>query len=507
MKIKKILLKYKAVPLSAAGVLLLFFSYPKFSFWPLAWLALIPLLWVMLSARGAKEAFFYGLASGFFFYALLLHWIMPTMAAGGVAWPLRVLALFLLALLLSLEFAVLFLAGWKAGKFGHMPAAFIISSLWVLLEFAKINASRSLVWFPWFILGYTQWNNPAALGVASYGKVYAVSFLLVFSQCVIAGFLVYKNSFKGAAARVLLLFAVLFSAFYYGRTGPGAEISAPGAELKISVLQPSIDLYKKWDVSYAEWIKSRLEKLVAEASSGKAELIIWPENALPGWIDDKELFKWLSDLVKKSGAWHIVGSASRSDGRFISAFLISPSGEITGEYSKRVLVPFGEYVPLRELLGRHISAIGALGEFESGPGKQELLEAGKAKIGMSICYESLFSYLFFDQLARKPDFFANITNDGWYLDTSAPHQHLAAAVFRAAETRKPLVRAANNGISAFISPRGEIESSLGLNEYGTLTGTVEIGAPEKGTGLISGNCAVYLSVLIVAAFLLAAMFI
>ena len=154
----------------------------------------------------------------------------------------------------------------------------------------------------------------------------------------------------------------------------------------------------------------------------------------------------------------MVGAASSEGVPRVSAFLIGTDGLRLAEYHKRVLVPFGEYVPFRSLLSGLIRPLGEMGEFHPGRMKQELPSVDGVRIGMTICYESVFPAVYRADAGRGAQVFVNLTNDGWYLDTAAPRQHLSASVLRAAETGCPVLRAANNGISAFIDGRGRIKA-------------------------------------------------
>jgi apolipoprotein N-acyltransferase len=159
----------------------------------------------------------------------------------------------------------------------------------------------------------------------------------------------------------------------------------------------------------------------------------------------------------------------------VAAFLLDGKGEIKASYNKRRLVPFGEYVPLRDFLGKYIKPVAALGEFEEGDMEQPLFELpGGIKLGAAVCYESIFPYLFSADVRAGAAVFFNITNDGWYLDTAAPHQHFIVNIFRAVETRRPVIRAANNGISAVIDPWGRVLAKKGLNERGVLAARVPL---------------------------------
>lgn len=484
---------------------LLFLSYPKISLWILAWVSLIPAVLVLYKLKKMKEVIFYGFLFGFSFYVMLLYWIIPTLQAGKVNLWLAILALILLSIVLSFEFIVLFVFSFKFKRFSPIAFALIFSSIWVMLEYCKINISKFVPSFPWFSISYTQWNNTQILPYAYYGGIYLISFMIVFFQSLFIGIVYrWKNLKKGIVSFFLISSIIFFIHLFSLKIKQNSVISQE--KFSIAILQPSIDLYKKWDKTYEGWIKKRIEKLIELAYLDNPNLIIWPENALPGWIDDKEIYEWLKKNIHQTNTYHIVGSISQIDGKFVSAYLINPDGEIISGYNKRILVPFGEYVPFRNILGKYVKVVSTLGEFEKGNSNQNLFEVKNFKIGPSICYETMFNYLFNDQAKKGADFFVNITNDGWYLNTGAPYQHLAAAVLRAAENGKYFIRAANNGVSAVISPYGEIEKKLELNDYGIIKAEISKTILQERTFPFSNDCVFFLSLIIIVSFFFAVLF-
>ncbi len=478
---------------------LLFLSYPGIDIWPLAFFALIPFFIAVKNAKSLSAAIIYSFLFGLFFYIQILYWLVPTMQAGGVGLAGAVLALIALSAMLSLEFIIPSFAAFFFKKLGCAAWALSLSSAWVLTDFAKTQVNKWMAWFPWFNLAYTQHNNSFLLPYAFHIGVYGFSFLMVYSQSSLA----YSAGRNKTFLFKIIFFSAVFSAAAF--FGCSRQLSPESSSFKAAIIQPSVELYRKWDEKYREQIMSDNETLALEASRHKPSLIVWPENALPGWINDKPLFDRVSSLARKTSSYHIIGSVSSMEGRHVSAFLVSPEGEIRGEYMKRQLVPFGEYVPFREVLAGRVSALGAMGEFEPGAENQKPFDINGLSAGISICYESVFDYLFYQQKQKGAQVFINITNDGWYFDTLMPRQHLAAAQFRAAENRTPLIRAANSGISAFIDAYGHIISSSGLNEKLYLTADITKSEADKSP--LPRYFFVYLSLIIFISFLTARIFI
>lgn len=491
--------------LPALTSLLLILSYPRFSQGWLAWFALAPLAYYILGSKTLKAAAAGGAACGFLFYLGILYWIYPTMRAGGVGPVVSALGFVLLSLVLSAEFLLIAVYGFRLKRTGLKTWPYLFALGWLLLEYGKVYLSLKAVWFPWFMLGYTQWNYPPLIQVVSVTGVYGLSAAVCFSGALLGSLFALDASWLKKALRfspALLVFAGLW---YFGRQelewAGGAE---SGGSLKAALLQPSVDLYAKWDAAEAGGIKAGLEELLAGTKG--ADLAVWPENALPCWLDEADCAAWLRAAVSSGGAaGSIVGSVSAGGGRHVAAFLLDGKGEITASYNKRRLVPFGEYVPFRGLLGRFISPVAALGEFEPGDAEQRLLNLKGTRIGVAICYESIFPYLFAGDTRDGADIFVNITNDGWYLDTAAPYQHFIANIFRAAENRRAVVRAANNGISAVIDPWGRVLSKTALNERTVLNARAPL-CRERAFFPFHGHWFAVVAAAIVSAFLLAVLF-
>lgn len=494
--------KIPAVIFPLLTSVLLVLAYPKFDLGWLGWAALGPFCYFLLRAGSRREAALGGLLCGFTAYLGLLYWIYPTMRAGGVGPAVSLLGLLLLALTLGLEFALAGLYGFQLRRAGVAAWPYVFALGWYLLEYGKVWLAMKAAWFPWFMLGYTQWQSPELIQVCSVTGVYGLSAALAFTGALAASLFF----LKGPAWRRLARFApaplLLAGLWYFGR-GELARAEPPARALKAALLQPAIEQYAKWDAAREDGIKAVMERLSAEAAA--AELALWPENALPCWFDEPACQAWLKKTVSPRAGHSLVGSVSAGGGKHVSAFLLDGEGNVRGTYDKRQLVPFGEYVPFRELLGRWIAPVAELGEFQPGRPGQPLMELRGFKLGTAICYESIFPPLFAADAARGADLFVNITNDGWYLDTAAPHQHFAANIFRAVETRRAVLRAANNGISGLIDPWGRVVSRTALDERLVLEAAAPAGAAQSFFTLF-GHWFALAALLVVSAFLIAVLF-
>lgn len=458
--------------LAVSTSILLILSYPKPSLGFFAWFALAPLTYAILKAADWRKALLLGFISGLVFYSGILYWIYFTCRAGELSVPLSILCWLLLSSCLALEW-VLF--AWLAHLFARTGPGFAFGTAvaWTLIEWLKVLLAQKAAWFPWFLLAYTQWNYTTIIQVVSVTGPYGLSFAIAFLG-ISAGWYFYQKKpisglLSGLAPAILFGIGIWIYGFAVLRMADKQQFTG---EFKVAILQPDIDQYKKWDEKYEKWIISQLMWLLEEASKFSPELVVWPESALPGWIEDPVYHNWVSSLAVNMKAMQLVGSISGEGGKHVSAMLFDTDGQLAGEYNKRKLVPFGEYVPFRKFLGSFITPISKLGEFEPGAGKQQLLHAGNKKLGVTICYESIFPYLVSASADSGADILVNMTNDGWYLNTAGPYQHLLINIFRAVENRKPLVRAANTGISAWIDPWGRVQNYLAIDNQGVLYASI-----------------------------------
>lgn len=484
---------------------LIFLSYPKISISSLAFVALIPFILVIFNIKSLKNALKYGFIFGFTTYLFLLYWIYITLRAGDVNLLFSILGLVLLCLILSVEFIIITIITFYAKQYGTVMMIFVLPSVWVLVDFFKVAITRYIPYFPWFQISYSQWNNPYILNLAHFGQSYTITFLIVFINSLLASIVLEKEK-KQKIKRFITTFIIMIISIIIGRMryyDIEKDFKNSKESIKIAMIQPSIDFYLKWDLTSIDYIQSRIETLLKEVKTKNPSLIVWPENALYGWIDDPAVMSWLCLNLARTTSTHVVGSVSRGDAQHVSLYYLDSKCNIKNVYSKRRLVPFGEYVPMRKFLGRYISAITGLGEFSEGSMSQTPYEFMRFKIGNTICYETIFNYLFYPD--DDVDLFINITNDGWYLDTSAPYQHFAAAVMRSVETARPLVRSANNGISAVIYPNGRRDAELKLNEYGYVIHDLrKINIPRPND--MEKNLTVYISLMITIAFAIALLF-
>lgn len=438
--------------------------------------------------RAAMVAFLGGLAG----QSLVLHWIyVVTVVYGGVPFVVGVLAPIGLAGYTALHLG---LFGWAAARLAQrrLDGPLLLAAAFTAQEWLRHHVFTG---FPWGVLGYAQHDNPLLMAVASLGGVHALSLVMALGSF---GALTLlrdraagrRPTLSGVAALGLVVAAHGIGALVLARETPPA-----GGTLRVAVLQGNIAQDVKWNEDFIEETMQRYERLTREAALRGAEVILWPETAVPGSIDlDAGMRERLQRLAEQAQATLVVGAVGiegrgRTARYFDSAFVLLPDGSITDRYDKAHLVPFGEYVPFADWIGGVVEALArgiAPASVTPGAGprvvaierppRSALPEAAVVPAGVSVCYELLFPDLMRRFVRDGASVLLAVTNDAWYGRTGAPYQFLAISALRAAETRSWMARAANTGVSALIDERGRVREQTGIFVEGLLVGDVPLRA-------------------------------
>ena len=467
---------------------LLYMSFPQHAASGWAWLALFPFAWGLGKTRSFWSAFCYGWLTGLIFHAAALYWVFYTCVhGGGLTIPLASAAWLGLAGLLSLQLAVLGASGHYLKKTGPF-FPILMACGWVALEWLHQTVAFYGIGFPWFMLGGTQWNFPQTLQLASLVGVYGISFVLAWTG-VQLGWGFSNPSIQKVAGSILLVAAIFFSVYGFGSYRLDQlekEQSKPSLlSMQAVLMQPNIDQYKKWDEAYEQEIRDTLLTMGGQVTPGSALVTVWPENVTPGALVDPAYGKLFEDLAHETQTYQLVGSfLPGPDKQYVGAYLVPPDSDAWQLYEKIKLVPFGEFVPFATTLQQifpQMEVLGELGSFTPGEKHQNLLNVNGVLLGSTICYESIFPQIWLTQARGGAKLFINITNDAWFFNTAAPYQHLAANVVRAVETGRPVLRAANTGFSAWISPSGKIEKQTGLFSQEMLNVKVPLSLKDTAT--------------------------
>jgi apolipoprotein N-acyltransferase len=462
------------IVLSILSAILLTAGFPKPGMFYLSWAALAPLL---VAVRGAstRRAFALGYLCGFVHNVSVLFWIRYAVNHyGGFSQPASLFLLALLCAYLAVYAGAFALIARKLEKY---PALWLFGSpfVWVGLEWVRAAA---LSGFPWTNLAYTQTPVTLLIQIADITGTYGVSWLIVFASMVLTG-LILKKPYRWAG---LACFAVLLGAsLLYGSIRPGTvrEAQELAPAWNVAVIQGNIDQAQKWDPAFQLETLERYRRLSVEAAARNPvpDLLLWPETAVPFFYGiEQELTGKMNDIVREAGKPILFGSpaATRLDGqvRMLNrAYLVDGKATLAGAYAKRHLVPFGEYVPMARLLFFVHKLTHGVGDNLPGDDPSPLVLTGH-RMGVLICYEIIFPELSRDEVLRGAGVLMNLTNDAWYGDTSGPYQHLEMARWRAIEFRRPVVRAANTGVSAIFDAVGQEQGRIALNREGSYSAAV-----------------------------------
>ena len=469
-----------------SGVLqILIFPTPSLAF--LAWIALAPLLLAilkngsvdgeLLDAAGRSlsvisygQAFWLGYACGIVWYLGTCYWIFNTMHSYGelsVALSLGILLLFALVqgLYHGLFAALLAKIAQPRGdqtdprtrQQALRRALYSIPFLWVSVELARAHITG----FPWDFLGTSQVSNIPLAFVSRWTGVYGVSFEIALVNTAFAAALLAHARRRHELLGIALLAAIIFQAgaLIHPRPSPFTH--------KAMLVQADIPVLDEgWTVEYFDKITKELQaasSFVDNEPHPAPRLIVWPESPAPFYIPDPKFRQALADIATNQQAYVMAGSlgVDRPVGKeaasalLNSAVLVKPDGSLGLRYDKIHLVPFGEYVPFKRFLSFAGKITKDVGDFTPGR-ERTIFDLDGHKVGVFICYESVFpdEIRLFPQ--RGAEVLVNISNDGWYGESGAPGQHLNQARMRAIENNRWLLRATNSGITAAIDPFGRL---------------------------------------------------
>ncbi len=472
------------------------FAFAPFGLFPLAIVspAILFWLWRQMSAR---QAFFSGYLFGVGYFGLGASWVAVSMYRfGGMGVALSLLSTVLFVLVLA---AFPALVGWLYRRYfpgfsSSLRLLLVLPALWGLLEWTR---GWILTGFPWLALGYSQTDSPLA-GVAPLLGVYGIGWLLTLS----AGLLVLAWQLPG---RRWLPLVSLLGIWLLGSGLSQVEWSAPaGAPLRASLIQGNVPQNLKWLPEQRQPTIDLYTRL-SRQHWADSDIVIWPETALPAYYHQAERFlQGLAAEAARHGSNLMLGlpvrPASAPDTYYNSVVAVTDPPQI---YSKHHLVPFGEYIPLKWLLGNLLDILQVpMADFSRGAAVQPPLEVAGQKIAVSICYEDAFGEEVIRALPAAT-LLVNVSNDAWFGDSLAPHQHLQMARMRSLETARPMFRATNNGISALIDHRGRVTARSPQFEVFVLSGSLQ---PRSGATpyVLGGNyplLALLLSSLLLAVFL------
>lgn len=404
-----------------------------------------------------------------------LYWITHALTLDLAAfWWLIPFALLGIPAILGVFIGVVFMAT-KLWPYSGITRGFIFAAMWVSGEWLRAHLFTG---FPWNLVGYAWFFSLEMMQVSSLIGVYGLS-LLTILMAVSLVYIMGNRPLERSIAITIYLVAIL--GWVWGKVhlkNPDVKASPP---IAMRIVQPNTPQTLKWDPAQTEANFRNLLVMTAQPSIYTLKAIIWPESAVPFFLEGDPFHRSLIAKVIPKGALLFTGALRRSPpGKmplqaWNSLLALNDRGDIVASYDKSHLVPFGEYIPFRNILDSLFGkgsikklTVGMI-DFTSGQGPESItLPNGLPPFSGLVCYEVIFPGAVINPLQERPGWMINVTNDAWYGDTSGPYQHLEIARFRAIEEGIPLVRAANSGISAVFDAYGQRIGSLGLEKEGVL---------------------------------------
>jgi apolipoprotein N-acyltransferase len=440
--------------LSLASAALLILIFPRFHIVWFAPVALTPILFAVAREPDVRRRFLLGWAAGVLYWFGVCYWIQFVLSFHGGLGEIAGWAVFLLFCLVKALHMGVFtaLAGTLMQRWWAAPA---VAALWVAIE-----ATHGALGFAWLALGNAGLTMSEPMRLAPYTGVYGLSFIFALLSAAMALAVMGRPRLELAWLLPLPLLVLL----------PALPPAAPGHEAAVLV-QPKISETEDWTAEKVDRMERELMTQSLRGALGDAShppsLIIWPEVPAPLYYDqDARLRDYVNGLARATRTYVIAGVVGHTaEGAPLnSALLISPDGIAVNRYDKVNLVPFGEFVPWPFGFAKHIST--EVGDFAAGKGVV-VFRAGEHRLGTFICYESVFPNFVRKFVTGGAELLVNISNDGWFGKSAAREQHLTIVRMRAAENRRWILRATNDGITATIDPAGRLRGTLPLYEEAT----------------------------------------
>jgi apolipoprotein N-acyltransferase len=437
-------------------------AFAPYALWPLAILIPALLLSLVQSSLSLRNVFISGLAFGLGYFGFGVYWIYNSLHDFGMAPPVVAGGITGLLVIVLALFPALMFALWQFSRqrFGEI-SLWLLPLLWFGMEWLKGWFATGL---PWLSLGYSQTDSPLA-GFAPLIGVYGIGALCVLMA--VALFLLLRDRRYSMLAILLLVPLAGWLLLQLEWT------EAQQKSLRVTMVQGNIPQEVKWQYDQRQNIFNTYWRETSQ--HWDSDLIVWPETALPGRSDELEqsVLQPMQQAAIENGATLVTGlvvSESDSDRYYNSVIML---GAERGYYHKRHLVLFGEYYPMRWLLDLFTGLINIpYSDLTAGPREQPLMQVDGNKLGVSICFEDVFSREILRALPEA-SLLVNVSNDAWFGNSSAPHQHLQIAQMRAQETERVMIRSTNTGVSAFIDHKGRVLSQTRQFETESITEMVQ----------------------------------
>ncbi len=432
-------------------------AFLNFSLYPLAWVAFVPLLMSLAQARSRREVFWLGAVAGLATNVPAFHWLVYTIRVfGGFSYPVAIFFYACLSVYAALQF-VIFACVLRWTGFG--PLGLAVPVLWVALEFLYPNL------FPWRMAN-TQFHVPILTQSGDVAGPFGLSFAILWVNA-------------GAALALLrprrwhvLLAATAATALLVGYglvRWPAVQAAIDAAPVvRLGLVQGNVGIREKGDAAFFD-INVQKYRELSEPLQGEVDVLIWPESVAQWWVpayadrltERENPFLELRTFLIFGGLAYAYDEDRRAE-RYNSAFLIDGTGRVLGRYDKRVLLPFGEYLPGASWLPWMKELSPQTGEFSAGRRLVTLDVPGRVSFAPLICYEDVPSGIARRMTRGGAEALLTIFNDAWFGRSMAPYQHEALALWRAIENRRYFVRVGNAGVTGVVDPFGRVVDRLGM---------------------------------------------
>lgn len=441
-------------------------AFSPFHYYPIAVISVM-LLFMSWQGLSAKQAAWRGYLFGLGLFGVGISWVYVAIHDFGGSSV--ILAGLLTAIFVAFLATFTAAMAWASKRItgsvlSNGDILLLLPVAWLVFEWFK---TVFLTGFPWLELGVSQIDGPLS-GYTPVIGVLGVSLLVAFSAALLVVMVQSKRRWP----------ALIFAVIWLGGYGLNSIVwtQPTGDEIKVSIIQGNVPQATKWDPKQV--FKTLALYQARTEQHWDSDLIVWPENATPVFYHQAKalFFDPLDALAKQHNTDLLIGLPVKdtdSGNYFNSMMSLGSNHEF---YYKRHLVPFGEFVPFAWLRGLIAFFDLPMSSFQPGPEAQGLFDVAGQKIGVSICFEDVFSNEILTALPEAT-ILVNASNNGWYGDSLAPHQHLQISQNRALETGRPIVRATTNGISALIDERGNVRATTEQFEEAVLTGMV---LPQQG---------------------------
>jgi apolipoprotein N-acyltransferase len=442
--------------LSAGAGTLLFLSCANFDIWPLAWVGIVPLLFVVLDEE-CDRPFLWGWVCGLLANGGGFYWIMGLLQRFGHMPVVAALPLYLL--LVAYQAITFGLFAWAVRRLRDatpLPVTLIAPVAMTALELVVPFP------FPWYLAITQAWVRPV-IQIADLTGPLGVTFLLVLSNAAIYdGISAWRKGAKVPWRRIGAAAAAVGAVLVYGQIRI-AQVDARRAaaeHVKVGVVQANIGITEKWRPGLREQHLAVHQRLSRDLEQRGADLIVWPESSYPYAFERGQTQDFADRRRVQYGFAKpiLFGALTYGGGApypYNTALMMDGSGHIVATFDKNFLLVFGEYIPFYEHIQWVRKYVPEASNFARGDGVTTF-PLGKWKLGPMICYEDIIPSFGRRLAAERPNLLVNITNDAWFGETSEPWEHLALAVYRAVENRLDLVRAVNTGVSAFVDATGRV---------------------------------------------------